>query len=66
MSTLNGRVRLLERRQRLQIGCPEYGRQRFRVVDSGDDIPAWLDGSSCCRGCGAALKLIDREAWGLL
>ena len=60
MSGLSGRVRALERRERLRAECPACEGQRFHIVDSDDDIPVWLDGSSCCRDCGVGVKLIDR------
>jgi hypothetical protein len=66
MTRLDGRVRALERRERLEAGCPECGGRRFHVVEPGEGIPAWLDGSSCCRGCGVGVKLVDRELLDLL
>ena len=62
MSGLNGRVKLLERQRRLAAGCPTCGGRMVHLVEPGRDIPAWLD-ASCCRDCGAGVKLIDREAW---
>jgi hypothetical protein len=62
MSRLNGRVRALERRDRLAAGCPSCGRQPFHILEPDEAIPSWLD-ASCCRGCGVGVKLIDCEAW---
>ena len=66
MSRLGTRVLALERRERLRAGCPACGGRRIRVVEPGEGVPAWLDGSSCCCACGIGVKLVDREAWGLL
>ena len=63
MSRLDGRVKVLERRGRLAAGCATCGGRMFHIVDSDEDIPPWLDASSCCRVCGAGVKPIDREAW---
>jgi hypothetical protein len=66
MSGLNGRVRALERQNRQSAGCPSCGGQVFFIVEPGADLPTWLDAFSCCRACGAGVKLIDRESWDLL
>ena len=63
MSGLNGRVRALERRGRLVAACGTCGGKLFHIVEPGEDSPGWLDATSCCRDCGAGVKLIDREAW---
>ncbi len=63
MSGLHGRVKLLERQRRLAAGCPTCGGRALHIVEPGERIPAWLDASSCCRACGAGVKLIDREYW---
>ena len=66
MSGLNGRVRALERRGRLAAACGTCGGRMVYLVEPGRDLPAWLDASSCCRACGAGVKLIDCAAWDLL
>jgi hypothetical protein len=66
VSRLNGRVKVLERKDRLAAGCPTCSGQPFHVLEPGEDPPPWLDASSCCHDCGTGVKLIDRECWGLL
>jgi hypothetical protein len=66
VSRLNGRVKVLERKDRLAAGCRTCGGQPFYIVEPGEGLPSWLDGSSCCRTCGTGVKLIDRACWELL
>jgi hypothetical protein len=66
LSSLNGRVKVLERRDRLAAGCSTCGGRTFHIVEPGEGLPSWLDGSSCCRACGGGVKLIDRHYWDLL
>jgi hypothetical protein len=63
MSGLNGRVRTLERQERQAAGCPLCHGQMFHILEPGDGAPGWLDASSCCRGCGAGVKVYHRYVW---
>jgi hypothetical protein len=63
MSGLNGRVRALERRERLAAGCSRCRGQIFVVYDPTTDDVSWLDAGSCCRGCGIGVKVFYRDLW---
>jgi hypothetical protein len=62
MSGLNGRVRTLERQERHAAGCPLCGDQMIHVMEPGESL-SWLDEASCCRGCGAGVKVYPRALW---
>ena len=66
MSGLNGRVQALERQRRRSAGCPTCGGRMLYIVETGAELPSWLDAFSCCCECGAGVKLIDRECWDVL
>jgi hypothetical protein len=55
---LNGRVRALERQERLADGCRAcQGRLVGGVTGAHDDeYPPWVDVRGRCRGCGTAIK----------
>jgi hypothetical protein len=63
VSSLNGRVRTLERHERQAAGCTTCHGQSLCLVEREGSLPAWLDASSRCQGCGAGIKLVDRDAW---
>jgi hypothetical protein len=63
MSRLSGRIRVLKRRERQVVGCASCGGQAFHVLKSEEGMPPWLDGASCCRTCGAGVKVYDRDMW---
>ena len=66
MSGLNGRVRVLERRQHRAAGCADCHGQAVVPVAPGDGLPSWMDDAARCRGCGQMVKLCDRDAWDAL
>ena len=63
MSSLNGRVRSLERQERRTVGCQCCGGRGYYILEDGETAPAWLDASSCCTGCGEGVKVICRDLW---
>ena len=58
MSGLNGRVKGLERQERLADGCRACrGRLVAGVTGAHDDeYPPWVDALGRCRGCDTAIK----------
>jgi hypothetical protein len=65
-TSLSGRVRALERQRHHAAGCSRCGGWGFHILEPDEDVSSWLDASSCCRGCGQGVKLIDRGMWDLL
>jgi hypothetical protein len=63
MSSLDGRVKALEGQRRQARGCPRCHGQAFIVYDPAVDDVSWLDPHSCCRGCGAGVKVYFRDLW---
>ena len=63
MSRLVTRVLALEREQRRTVGCPLCRGRCFVVYDPATNDVSWLDADSCCRGCGAGVKVVYRDLW---
>ena len=66
VSSLNGRVRALERQRRLAAGCRSCGGQGVHILEDAEAAPIWLDASSRCPGRGQGVKLCSHDTWDLL
>ena len=62
-TSLNGRVRALERHERRGGACRSCGGRDLHILEPGGGVPSWLDASSCCRTCGQGVKCYDRDMW---
>ena len=60
MSTLNGRLKALERNAVRAAGCPDCGGVLLFGLGADWSWPAWLD-ESHCRRCGNGIKAVPQR-----